>query len=302
MREALEILVFSILVSLVQLQSSKPEICIETGTCFTGAWLQTDEKNTFAAFRGIRYAQPPVKELRFKRPQPVNDQGNQTIDVSENHHVICPQVTMTSNGKVIGQEDCLFLNIYVPESAFKEAKKLPVMTFIHGGAFVEGDGTYDTYGPQYFMNHDVIVATMNYRLGTLGFLYLGTEEVSGNAGLRDQSLALQWINSNVESFHGNKSSITIFGESAGSVSVGHQVISPLSRGLFQRAIMQSGSPASSWGSRNPENAKKDGEAIKASLNCSDLQCLQSLNMDSFFFNASQIATHAVPDGEFQGKK
>lgn len=284
-----ETFLFSILICLAKAQS-KPKVCIETGTCYIGAWLTTDQGTTFAAFRGIRYAQPPLQALRFKKPQPI-DEGRQSIDVSANTNIQCPQKI---NGQLKGQEDCLFLNIYVPKYAFDQKVNLSVMTFIHGGGLTEGDSGFDTYGPQYFMDQNVIIASMNYRLGTLGFLFLGTKEVSGNAGFRDQSLALQWIKTNIASFQGDERSITIFGESAGSISVGMHLVSPLSRGLFQRAIMQSGTPMAPWGSLDPTKAVKIGQKIQSGVNCGDLKCLQNVSLD-FMFNSSTIAYRAVPD-------
>ena len=108
------------------------------------------------------------------------------------------------------------------------------MVWIHGGSFIVGSNQPLSYGPSHFMDRDVIVVLVNYRLGPLGFLSLGTEDVPGNAGLRDQTMAFQWVNENIASFGGDPSRITIFGESAGSLSVGLHLLSPLSDGLFKR--------------------------------------------------------------------
>ena len=120
-------------------------------------------------------------------------------------------------------------------------KRLPVMVWIHGGAYVKGHSGKALFGPDYFMTESenpVILVTVNYRLGILGFLSLGDDVISGNMGLRDQSLALQWVKENIDNFGGDSKKVTLFGESAGGGSVMAHVLSPRSSGLFDRAIMQ----------------------------------------------------------------
>ena len=151
--------------------------------------------------------------------------------------VFCPQI----NGFTLdGVEDCLFLNVYVPKKAIDDKDiKLPVMVFIHGGSLITGSGNFRDYGPLHFMDKDVILVTINYRLGPFGFFFMGDDMVSGNAGLKDQVMALQWVQDNIQSFGGDPNSVTIFGESAGSFSVSVHILSPLSVDLFHRAVMQS---------------------------------------------------------------
>lgn len=144
---------------------------------------------------------------------------------------------------MFGSEDCLFVNVYVPKT---DIKPLTVMVWIHGGGFAIGDGSPMLQGPDYFMTKNVIVVTMNYRLGPFGFLSLGTEDVPGNAGLKDQTLALKWVQTNIEYFGGDPGKVTIFGESAGGASVQYHLLSPMSKGLFSGAIMQSGSSNNPW--------------------------------------------------------
>ena len=124
-------------------------------------------------------------------------------------------------------EDCLFLNIYAPKD---NPGSLPVMVFIHGGAFILGSGVFQDYNPSFFMDFQVILVTINYRLGPFGYLYLDPNEVNGNAGFMDQILALQWVQQNIENFGGDPGTVTIFGESAGSNSVTYHILSPLSKG------------------------------------------------------------------------
>lgn len=121
---------------------------------------------------------------------------------------------------------------------------LPVMVYIHGGGFFSGSGS--EYEPKYLIRKDVILVTFNYRLEVLGFISLDTEDIPGNAGMKDQVAALKWIKKNIKSFGGDPENITIFGDSVGGVSVSFHLVSPMSKGLFKRAITQSGSITSKW--------------------------------------------------------
>lgn len=120
------------------------------------------------------------------------------------------------------------------------------MVFIHGGGYQSGSGDEKNYGPDFLINNGVLLVTINYRLGALGFLCLDTEDVPGNAGLKDQVAALKWVKENISHFGGDASNITVFGESAGGASTIFHVISPLSKGLFQKAISMSGVPSCDW--------------------------------------------------------
>lgn len=163
----------------------------------------------------------------------------------------------------MGEEDCLFLNVYVPEDA-PATSELPVMFWIHGGAFCAGSGTKKIYGPDYFVDKNVILVTINYRLGPLGFLCLNTPEVPGNAGLKDQVMALKWVNDNIKQFGGDSGNITIFGESAGAASVHYLLMSPLAKGLFTKAILESGTSLNEWSSQSDPvgTAFKLGELLE----------------------------------------
>ena len=148
------------------------------------------------------------------------------------------------------------LNIYVPEVEFSSRKrKLPVMVWIHGGALLIGSNNYNENGPKHFMKKEIVMVTVNYRLGPLGFLSMGTDSVPGNVGLRDQNMALKWVKKNIAAFGGDPNSVTLFGESAGSLSVALHLISPMSEGLFHRIILQSGTAlAPAWGPINSQHA------------------------------------------------
>lgn len=150
-----------------------------------------------------------------------------------------------------GSEDSLHLSVYVPSSA-KEDSKLSVMVFIHGGAFRLGSNSKMIYGADRLVKKDVILVTTNYRLGALGFLCMNNEDVPGNAGLKDQVFALKWVQKNIAKFGGDPGNVTVFGESAGAASVHYLMMSPMAKGLFARAILQSGSCVSSWArQKNP---------------------------------------------------
>ncbi|KAK7076423.1 Cocaine esterase, partial [Halocaridina rubra] len=151
----------------------------------------------------------------------------------------CAQVDMktlfTNEPSVVGDEDCLFLNVYTPRPYVSD---LPVMVWIHGGGFSLGNiGDYD---PSPLMTKDIVLVSMQYRLNTLGFLSTEDSVIPGNLGLKDQVLALRWVQENIRALGGNPAQVTIFGESAGGISVHYHMISPMSAGLFQRAIAQSG--------------------------------------------------------------
>lgn len=159
-----------------------------------------------------------------------------------NEHIRCTQ--RFSKSRILGEEDCLIINVYTPVE--RSASPLPVMVFIHGGGFRDGSGSPFVYGPKYLVKHGVILVTFNYRVEILGFLCLGIKEAPGNVGLKDQVLALKWVKRNIRTFGGDPDNVTIFGESAGAASVSYHLLSPMSKGLFNRAIMQSGSALGHW--------------------------------------------------------
>lgn len=154
---------------------------------------------------------------------------------------LCPQLTLLKRAYV-GNEDCLFINVFTP--SVKPDKPLPVIFAIHGGAF--SSGSSDWLGPELLLNRDIVLVTFNYRLGPLGFLSLANTKYPGNYGLKDQLLALQWVNRNIEQFGGNRSLITLYGHSAGAVSAHLHLLTSKSHGLFQRAIISSGSANVPW--------------------------------------------------------
>lgn len=200
------------------------------------------DNGKYVAFKGIPYAKPPLGKLRFKAPEPPETWDG--IRNANEHGPICPQYNERMNRIEDGSEDCLYLNVY--SKNLKPTTPLPVMVWIHGGGFYTGSGNSEFYGPDFFMEHEVILVTLNYRLEVLGFLCLDNEEVPGNAGLKDQVAALKWIKQNIAAFGGDKNNITLFGCSAGSASTSLHLVSDMSKGLFDKAICQSGVCLNEW--------------------------------------------------------
>ncbi|EAT59445.1 Carboxylesterase, type B [Chlorobium ferrooxidans DSM 13031] len=193
-------------------------------------------------FLGIPYAAPPVGPLRWKPPEEVASWAQ--VRNCKEFGPSCPQPKEKDNA--LYSEDCLYLNIWT--TAKKPDEKLPVMVWIHGGAFNFGSASLPEYNGRNLARKGVVVVTINYRLGPLGFLVhplLSRESphgTSGNYGLLDQIAALKWIQRNIAAFGGDPGRVTLFGQSAGSRSVSLQLITPLSAGLFHRAIAESGGP------------------------------------------------------------
>lgn len=219
--------------------SSSGTETLPTAREITQGSLEGVETGYGLAFMGIPYAKPPVGDLRFAPPEPA-DAWEGTLEASE-FGQDCPQSGSAFNGFVDSlNEDCLYLNVYTPS----EGENHPVMVWIHGGAFVTGSGGA-AYEPQRLVEQGVVVVTLNYRLGALGFVPVaGLPEGNGHFGLMDQQLALQWVQDNIGQFGGDAGNVTIFGESAGGHSVLSQMVSAGantgSEGLFHKAIVQSG--------------------------------------------------------------
>lgn len=193
-------------------------------------------------YLGIPYAAPPVGDLRWRDPQPVKPWDG--VRACTKVGPECPQVEFIHKKDAAPQsEDCLYLNVWTP--AKKASEKLPVMFWIHGGAYQLGAGGLPLYDGEKLAKKGVVVVTINYRLGPFGFLahpQLTKESAnssSGNYGVLDQQAALQWVKRNIAAFGGDPAKVTIFGESAGAMSVLNQLVSPLSAGLFQQAISES---------------------------------------------------------------
>lgn len=197
-------------------------------------------------WKGIPYAAPPVGDLRFRPPQPVAPWSGER-DATKFGTVAAqsrdPAIAMMSGigDKIISGEDCLTLNVFSPGA---DDAKRPVVVWIHGGAFIMGSGSTPLYhGHSFAALHDIVVVTINYRLGLFGLLYLGDlapGREEGNYALLDQIAALRWVRDNIAAFGGDPDRVTVMGESAGAISIGSLLAMPAARGLFHRAILQSG--------------------------------------------------------------
>ena len=242
---------FSVLIiSSCAIQSSKtinPEK-INSTFSFSEKYEGLEQNNTYQ-WLGIPYAQAPVGSLRWKAPR-VLESDTKNFKATKFGNA-CPQresvsIEKKGKGEYVGSEDCLFLNVFTPKNISNE-KKLPVMFWIHGGGNTSGEsGSYDF--SKLSAAHNLIIVSINYRLGFLGWFYHPSfsetsnslDDRSGNFGTLDQILALKWVEKNIEDFGGDKNNVTIFGESAGGHNVFALLSSPLAKGLFHKAISQSG--------------------------------------------------------------
>lgn len=224
-------------------------------------------------YLGVPYAEPPVGSLRFAKPVP-KQAWEGVLTASRPHHT-CPQIPfsriepfhLTDKWEVNTDmsEDCLFLNVWVPQRAGGD---LSVLVWIHGGGFLMGSASLDLYNAKNLASFgDVIVVSINYRIGALGFLYLEDGSVPGNMGLLDQLLALRWIRDNIAAFGGDPEKVTLMGESAGASCVGYHLLSPLSAGLFSRAILQSSSPLCQYSFKAPEALLNQSRSLAAVMDC-----------------------------------
>ena len=186
-------------------------------------------------------------------------------------------------------EDCLYLNLWVPVGATNAT----TLIWIHGGGFHKGSSSLDVYdGSILAANSDVIVASMNYRLGALGFLYLGIDDAPGNVGFHDQALAIQWIKNNIQYFGGNPESLTLFGESAGSESISIHLMSTVSNNIVRRAILESGVVTSPWGYVTAETGVRAARELLTSTRCMNqdyaiaMECLRKVDIETILLHQS----------------
>jgi len=230
-------------------------------------------------FHGIPFGQPPIDDLRFASPRPAFSWAPAIYNATQIPPA-CPGTLQAAFNLLPSfevDENCLFLNVYTPNRE-RLTRPLPVMFWIYGGGFVLGDswevGAYD--GSYIVSNRDVIIVTHNYRLGPFGFL-VAEGGANGNYAFEDQRLALQWAIDNIANFGGDPQQITIFGESAGAISASTHLLSPLSAGMFQRAILQSNPFALQFKTR--EQQLELTNRLSKMVDCpeGDLACLRSVN-------------------------
>ncbi|XP_060588080.1 cholinesterase 1-like [Ruditapes philippinarum] len=293
-----ELSIFLILIN--QYQSAEvPSVSSKLGTITGETKSVTFQGNKYQVDRylGIPYAKPPTGDLRFQPPQPFGS-------FSETYNAVdfgasCPQPsypTMPKENKT--DENCLFLNIYVPRQKPDEPSGHAVMLYIHGGGLSIGSGVfYD--GSVLSSVENVIVVTINYRLGLLGFLDIDNEKAPGNVGLLDQHLALQWVNENIGTFGGDKDRVTIFGQSAGSTCVAMQMMYPSNEGLFRGGITQSGalSIPGMYHENNINIAKFYARSLGCSFETKDevLKCLKEASSETII----KVFVDATSSGDFE---
>ena len=266
------------------------------------------EERGIQMFRGIPFAAPPVGTARWKPPQTIADWDD--IRDATKFGPACPQSggragSIYSAERPMTSEDCLSLNIWMP----KNAKNSPVFLWIHGGSLVSGTGSEPIYDGSALAKRGLIVVSINYRLGMLGYFAHpalsaeSPEGISGNYGLLDQMAALQWVKRNIASFGGNAGNVTIAGEFAGALSVMYLMAAPRARGLFHKAIAQSAymvpAPALREARHGMVPAEQQGVDVATKLGASDLAALRALSAEDIV--ARTAATGYFPFPNVDGK-
>jgi para-nitrobenzyl esterase len=301
------ILLFAAIVCTLKLTAQFSEVKTENG-------LVSGFKNgEISIFKGIPFAAPPVGDLRWKAPQPVNSwtgvlkcekfsaspiQNNPVPFMMWTEEFITPPGNLS--------EDCLYLNVWTPASTKKD--KLPVFVWIYGGGFNSGSAACAVYDGEEMAKKGIVFVSLNYRVGVLGFMAhpgLSSEsgsKVSGNYGLLDQIAALTWIKKNIEAFGGDPEKVTIAGQSAGSMSVCALVASPLAKGLFRGAIAQSGGILNNR-LNNFKDAEKSGLAFMKKMNSADITELRkkaAAELQAAGGNFSPVSDgYVLPENIFQ---
>ena len=260
-------------------------LLVETNTGWIHGKIAQRPWSRVRQFLGVPYAQPPLGPLRWTPPQP-HDQW-ETVRPAQKHASPCPQLLPL----LTQSENCLHLDIYVPTQDRYRGARWPVLVWIHGGAYIGGSGMLlGVQNPNYMVHHkDVIIVTVHYRMGPLGFLV--TPGLEGNYGLMDQQAALRWVRDNIAAFNGDPGRITAWGESAGAMSIGLHMTAPSSFGLFQRAILQSQILGVRYRSR--EEAEKIGQAFAKRVGCDvrDLECMRALPLSKVMFLRLPVPLH-----------
>ncbi|XP_046619027.1 venom carboxylesterase-6-like [Neodiprion virginianus] len=291
------IVVIAIVLMIIVLWSSHPRVKTPLGI-IEGHYKISSEGRRFEAYEGIPYGQPPIKEHRFRIPRPVTSWKG--VRMAKKFGSPCyrwgpiPAVRGPKDAAK-DSEDCLYLNVYSPITDHRKltgrrTDLLPVIVFIHGGAFRSGSGMQ--YGPEYLLNEDVVLVTINYRLGPLGFLSTEDHVVPGNMGLKDQVVALRWVQDNIKSFGGNPKKVTIVGHSAGGVSVHYHYLTNITKGLFHNGISLSGTALNCWA--QTENSLNKTKQLAANLGCPDstvedmIDCLRGQSAHNITYGAADF--------------
>ncbi|CAH1106192.1 unnamed protein product [Psylliodes chrysocephalus] len=249
-------------------------------------------------FRGIPFAEPPVGDLRFEAPV-AKKNWTGILDARKKQ----PECIQGANPPV-GSEDCLYLKVYTDKKPHPK-NNLPVLVWIYGGAFFGGSVDFDDHSPDYLLDQDVIIVAIHYRVGLLGFLSLGDTVAPGNNGIRDQIMALKWIKNNIKNFGGDPDNITVFGQSAGAASIAYLLQIEETKGLFSKAILNSGSSLSTWAlaKRVSEVTKVIAKELKISTKSSEqiLTGLKKINIEDLQNVAnSKMVSELISNNPLQG--
>jgi para-nitrobenzyl esterase len=272
-----------------------PVLAPTTSGTVQGAW-----HHGIARFAGIPYAAPPVGDLRFRPPAPAAPWEGERDATT--FGPVSPQNPSLMDALFGGEaeqwdEDCLYLNVWTGAPTASETAR-PVMVWIHGGGFEMGSGSSPLYHGDSFAHEGVVLVTLNYRLGSVGFLELGSldesEAGSGNVGLLDQVAALEWVRDNIAAFGGDPDNVTIFGESAGAMSVGLLLSMPRARGLFHKAIAQSGAASAA---KTPDQAAADTQEFLAATGLSTVEELRAAPIATLLAGHATMAAARVSDPE-----
>jgi para-nitrobenzyl esterase len=269
-------------------------------------WIRGTEEHGLTVYRGVPFAAPPIGPLRWRPPQPPSAWSG--VRDADRFAPACMQPPPWWNRAAPVSEDCLYLNIWAPAKSSRAA--LPVMVWIYGGGFSTGATSLPVFDGEKLARHGVIIVSIAYRGGPMGFLALpalsaeSRYQVSGNYGLLDQIAALRWVQRNIARFGGDPHRVTIFGESAGAISVSILAASPLAGGLFQAAISESGGsfgptrtpPAPGENLQTLRNAEQQGLALEKRLGVSSLQQMRALPAATIQSASGPVMFWPVLDG------
>jgi len=258
----------------------------------SGGTLEGAEASGLREFKGIPFAEPPVGALRWQAPQPVKKWSG--VRAAGKFGPRCMQKSQFSDMVFRSDgmnEDCLYLNVWTPAKSASE--RLPVLVYFFGGGFTAGDGSESRYDGASMARKGMVAVTVNYRLGVFGFFTHpeltkeSPHHASGNYGLLDQTAALQWVKQNIAAFGGDPRKVTIAGESAGSISVSAQMVSPLSRDLIAGAIGESGSILGALSAVPLEVGEQQGTKFATAVNAADLAALRAMTADQLLEAAAK---------------
>jgi para-nitrobenzyl esterase len=259
------------------------------------------EADGVRSFRGIPYAQPPLGDARFRPPGPAAPWPGERDATAYGGSAPQPGMMLAAlPGMDVGpqHEDCLYLNVYAPAGS-RPGDRKPVLFWIHGGGFVIGSGSQTIYdGSGLVRRGDVVVVTINYRLGALGFLDLGEQGdvATANAGILDQIAALRWVQRNIAAFGGDPDNVTIFGESAGGMSVGTLLGCPAARGLFHKAVAQSGACHAVHADRESSSAVTAAVLSTLGLTTPNVRQLREVPVEKLMAAQQQVSMQMLAMG------